>query len=117
MDYLRVRASFLVILVHVLEPAYALLPPHTFSRNVMAAAAGLGLSCNLLFMMLSGALLLGGREESVLQFYSRRFVRVLIPCFAYYLLYFFYVEGIFALSPGNWGSLIQSFLSNDSGQA
>ena len=105
MDYLRVLASFLVILVHVLEPAYALLPPHTFSRNVMAAAAGLGLSCNLLFMMLSGALLLGGREESVLQFYSRRFVRVLIPCFAYYLLYFFYVEGIFALSPGNWGSL------------
>ena len=71
---------------------YAQLPPHTFSRNVMAAAAGLGLSCNLLFMMLSGALLLGGREESVLQFYSRRFVRVLIPCFAYYLLYFFYVE-------------------------
>lgn len=116
MDYLRVLASFLVILVHVLEPAYAQLPPHTFSRNVMAAAAGLGLSCNLLFMMLSGALLLGGREESVLQFYSRRFVRVLIPCFAYYLLYFFYVEGIFALSPGNWGSLIQSFLSNDSGQ-
>ena len=39
MDYLRVLASFLVILVHALEPAYAQLPPHTFSRNVMAAAA------------------------------------------------------------------------------
>ena len=64
MDYLRVLASFLVILVHVLEPAYAQLPPHTFSRNVMAAAAGLGLSCNLLFMMLSGALLLEGRNPS-----------------------------------------------------
>ena len=116
MDYLRVLAALLVILVHVLEPAYALLPPHTFTRNVMAASAGLGLSCNLLFMMLSGALLLGGKEESVLEFYSRRFVRVLIPCFAYYLFYLFYVEGISALSPGNWGSLIQSFLSNDSGQ-
>ena len=116
MDYLRVLAALLVILVHVLEPAYALLPPHTFTRNVMAASAGLGLSCNLLFMMLSGALLLGGKEESVLEFYSRRFVRVLIPCFAYYLFYFFYVEGISALSPGNWGSLLQSFLSNDSGQ-
>jgi len=116
MDYLRVLAAFLVILVHVLEPAYALLPPHSFTRNVMAAAAGLGLSCNLLFMMLSGALLLGGKVESVLQFYSRRFVRVLIPCFAYYLFYFFYVEGISALSPGNWFSLVRSFLSNDSGQ-
>lgn len=116
MDYLRVLAAFLVILVHVLEPAYALLPPRSFTRNVMAAAAGLGLSCNLLFMMLSGALLLGGKEESILKFYSRRFVRVLIPCFAYYLFYFFYVEGISALSPGNWGSLVKSFLSNDSGQ-
>lgn len=116
MDYLRVLAALLVILVHVLEPVYAGLPPHTFAGSALAAAAGLGLSCNLLFIMLSGALLLGGKEESVLHFYSRRFVRVLIPCFAYYLLYFFYVDGISALHPGNWGSLIRSFLSNDSGQ-
>ena len=96
MDYLRVLAALLVILVHVLEPAYALLPPHTFTRNVMAASAGLGLSCNLLFMMLSGALLLGGKEESVLEFYSRRFVSGQTPHFwLVYIILMFYVAAPF----------------------
>ena len=115
MDWLRVLAVALVILVHVLEGAYPALPPDSLSRHIMAGTAGLGLSCNLLFLMLSGALLLGGKEEPLSRFYSRRFLRVALPCFAYYVLYTFYSNGISALAPGNWIHLIRGFLSGGNG--
>ncbi|MFQ9701300.1 MAG: hypothetical protein ACLR0U_00205 [Enterocloster clostridioformis] len=42
------------------KPAYALLPPHTFTRNDDGGPGWIvALSRNPLFMMLSGALLLG----------------------------------------------------------
>ncbi len=115
MDWLRVLAALFVICVHVMESAYEQLVPHTLSWEILAVLASLCLSCNLLFMMLSGALLLNGKEEPVLTFYKKRLSKVLIPCFAYYLFYRFYASGFSVFYPQNWKELIRSFLSNSSG--
>ncbi|MBS6644190.1 MAG: acyltransferase [Clostridiaceae bacterium] len=115
MDWLRVLAALFVICVHVMESAYEQLTPHTFSWEILAILASLCLSCNLLFMMLSGALILNGKDEPVLVFYKKRLSKVLIPCFAYYLFYRFYASGFSVFYPQNWKNLIQSFLSNSSG--
>lgn len=115
MDYIRVLAALLVIAVHVLESTYSQLTPHTPAWETLAFFASLSLCCNLLFMMLSGALLLNGKEEPVLVFYRKRLGKVLVPCFAYYVFYLFYASGLSALYPSNWGTLIRNFISNGSG--
>jgi len=45
------------------------------------------LSCNLFFVMISGALLLPVKGERCRDFFARRFIRVFIPLVVYYNLY------------------------------
>ena len=115
LDCIRVLAAVLVIAVHVLESTYSLLPAHSPAWEILAVLASLSLCCNLLFMMLSGALILNGKEEPVWVFYQKRLARVLIPCFCYYLFYLFYAYGFSVFYPPNWGNLIRGFISNGSG--
>ncbi|WP_243009222.1 acyltransferase [Clostridium sp. AM58-1XD] len=115
MDYLRVLAAVLVIAVHVMEPSYEKMELHDGTWLVMAVVTSIFCCCNLLFMMISGALLLNGREEPLFQFYKKRLLKVLIPCFAYYLFYCFYAYGSSALRPSNWYHLIQGFTANSTG--
>lgn len=116
MDYLRVLAAVLVIAVHVMEPTYQSLTPLSPAWTLLALLTSIALCCNLLFMMLSGALLLQNSEESLTGFYVKRALKVLLPFFAYYLFYQYYVFGISILLPSNWFSLLQEFLSNESGR-
>lgn len=88
LDYLRVLAAVLVILAHTCSPAVDLADAG-WKRFLLVCGLSLGLCCNLLYVMLSGALLLDGRnsrEEGVGSFYLRRASRVIIPLAAYYLL-------------------------------
>ncbi len=109
LDKLRFLAAFLVILVHSMEgTASAVLAGAALSPNSMPPVrwflltgfSSVGLCCNLLFVMISGALLLPWREESVGAFYQKRFSKVLIPLVLYY---FFYLRrsGLLSFSPSS----------------
>ena len=72
----------------------------------------LGLSCNVIYVMLSGALLLNSkREESVGIFYIRRASKVVIPLIAYYLLLLSLNDEVSFLPPQNLGSVWKRILT------
>ncbi|MCM1182443.1 MAG: acyltransferase [Roseburia sp.] len=103
LDYLRVLAAVLVILAHACSPMVALADAD-WKRLLLVCGLSLGLCCNLLYVMLSGALLLdarSGREESVGSFYLRRASRVMIPLAAYYLLLLSLNDEVAFLPPRN----------------
>lgn len=87
LDYLRVLAAVLVILAHTCSPMVDAADAD-WKRLVLVLGLSLGLCCNILYVMLSGTLLLGGSpdREGVLSFYIRRASKVIIPLIAYYLL-------------------------------
>lgn len=63
-------------------------------RNLVKGLGAAALSCNLLFVMISGALLLPFREETPGTFYRKRLSKVLIPLVCYYLFYLMNSNGI-----------------------
>ncbi len=86
-DYMRVLAAVLVILAHACSPMVELADAG-WKRFVLVCGLSLGLCCNLIYVMLSGALLLNADadRETVGSFYVKRASRVIIPLVAYYLL-------------------------------
>ncbi|MDE7321538.1 MAG: acyltransferase [Lachnospiraceae bacterium] len=88
LDYLRILAAVFVILAHTCSPMVDLADT-SWKKFVLVCGLSLGLSCNPLYVMLSGTLLLdtkGKQEERVGTFYVRRASKVIIPMIAYYLL-------------------------------
>lgn len=87
-DYIRTLAAILVIMMHTVGETYApkvgMGEPGYFILKLVLA---LSLVCNVLYIMLSGALLLQPKEESIGEFYKNRLGRVLIPTISYFLLY------------------------------
>lgn len=87
-DDIRLFAVISVIGTHVIESG------NSFSEGT-AAWIFLSLlsiifyNCNVLFAMLSGALILNQKEESLSSFYIRRASRVIIPMAAYYMIYLY----------------------------
>lgn len=105
-DYLRVLAVILVILAHSCSPMVDLADAG-WKRLVLVCGLSLGLCCNLLYVMLSGALLLNSGKnttESVAAFYIRRASKVIIPLIAYYLLLLSLNGEVHFLPPRNIGS-------------
>ena len=73
-DQLRFLATILVIMVHSMQSgAQTLLSLSGGAKTglwyVLTASAGLALCCNLLFLMISGALTLTWKEENTASFY------------------------------------------------
>lgn len=104
-DYLRTLAALCVIAEHSVCEAYTPNvslgdPGYGTLRFILA----LSICCNVLYIMLSGALLLVPREESFRDFYVKRLGKVLIPTVSYFLLYIFqgYQNEVFAdgIGPG-----------------
>lgn len=93
LDGIRTLAAFLVIAAHVLAP----LEGQPFHRDsplsylLFLGCMLFALTCNLLFFMLSGALLLPYREESAAVFIRKRFLKVVLPLLVYSI---FYVRGM-----------------------
>lgn len=106
LDFIRALAALLVIMMHsVIEtyaPSVSIGDPGYFTLKMVLA---ISLVCNALYIMLSGALLLQPKEESIKDFYKKRLTKVLIPTISYYLLYMFqgYPKEVF--KDGIWSGL------------
>ena len=86
MDVLRVIATVFVICVHTVALAKTTAAPGTLLFRVLEVFNYTFLSCNLFFVMISGALLLPVKGERCRDFFARRFIRVFIPLVVYYNL-------------------------------
>ena len=105
-DYIRVLAVVFVIAAHVVQ---------SDSEPAAGTSAFMFLNCNLLFVMLSGALLLNQKEEPVSVFYRKRIFKVVIPMAVYYLFYLYmglYQSGL--TDPKNLLDACRRFLSGPS---
>lgn len=112
-DYLRVLAVVFVILAHTCSPAVDLADAG-WKRLGLVCGLGLGLSCNLLYVMLSGALLLETRKnttEGVAAFYIRRASKVIIPLIAYYLLILSLNDEVHLLPPQQIGNAFKRIVT------
>lgn len=109
-DYLRVAATVFVIGVHTVSLASSMLERGTVSFQVLETFDFLFLSCNLLFIMISGALLLPVQGERVGVFFRKRFSKVAIPLVVYYIFYVCAKEGIQWISPNHWFALLKRIL-------
>ena len=136
LDRLRVLSVLLVVLTHIVERCPVASPGEGGSRAFVMLDMAL-LTCNALFILQSGALLLrgyaenteGGRPDNILAgpgmarpareslgaFYRRHLARLLIPWLIYYLIYLVAHEGWRALAPQKWPELIRHLVLNDLG--
>lgn len=110
LDKLRVLATVLVIAVHTVSLGSTLVPERSAVWYGFEISNYLFLCCNLLFIMISGALLLPVKGESAGQFYRKRFLKVLVPMVIYYILYVCAKEGFVWLRPDYWGVMLKRIL-------
>lgn len=118
-DYMRILASVLVILAHACSPMVTQLEETggaDWKRLVLVCGLSLGLTCNLLYVMLSGALLLRSsgaakNTENVASFYIRRASKVIIPLVAYYLLLLSLNDEVSFLPPKNIGTALKRIVT------
>ncbi len=87
LDAVRLFAAVLVIVVHVVEPLMMLFPLGSKYRIMATAVYLLALTCNPMFVMISGALLLPYREETLGTFLRRRMWKILLPLLVYAVFY------------------------------
>jgi surface polysaccharide O-acyltransferase-like enzyme len=86
----------------------------SWKRLVLVMGLSLGLCCNLIYVMLSGTLLLNAKsqkEESVISFYIKRASKVIIPLIAYYLLLLSLNDEVAFLPPKNIGSAFKRIVT------
>ena len=110
-DDLRVAATIFVIGVHTVSLAASMTEYGNISFRVLTIFNFIFLSCNLLFVMLSGALLLPVKNEPAGIFFRKRFTKVAIPLVVYYILYVVAKEGIDWLKPDHWLSMLRRILT------
>lgn len=110
-DELRCLASVLVILVHGMRAA-AQRPEIAGSAlwYGFVGGSGLGLCCNLLFVLISGALLIPYREEGIGTFYQKRLMKVAVPLAAYYIFYL-HRSGLVSFSLSSLGYAVKQILT------
>ena len=109
-DYLRVLATLFVILTHAIQADIAYGPVPTKDVLVLTLIYTLTLSCNLIFIMVSGALLLRDKNESTLDFYLKRIIKVVVPMFIYYLFYMWKHQQLQILSFNTILNVLKTFL-------
>lgn len=88
-DFIRVFAVISVITIHVLslDLVFAAGYENTLYYKTLDFIVWWCLNCNIIFVMLSGALLLPYKDETVLTFYGKRLSKIVIPLIVYYLWY------------------------------
>lgn len=113
LDYMRILAAVFVILAHACSPAVDRADAG-WKRLALVCGLSLGLCCNLLYVMLSGTLLLSAdpkKENGVLSFYIRRASKVIIPLIAYYLLILSLNGEVGFLPPENIGTALKRIVT------
>lgn len=86
-DAVRVLAAFLVITLHVTSSLQAMDPDGMGRRLLAIAVKNFSMTCNCLFFLISGALLLPYRNESAGTFFRKRFLKAALPLLVYSLFY------------------------------
>lgn len=117
MDYLRVIATVFVIGVHTVSLASSMSERGSMTFKVLECFDFFFLSCNLLFIMISGALLLPVQGESIGTFFKKRFTKVAIPLVVYYILYVCAKEGIEWIYPNHWFAMLQRIFTGAPNEA
>lgn len=111
LDYLRILAAVLVILAHCCSPMVDLADA-SWKRLILVCGLSIGLCCNLIYVMLSGNLLLTStKEEKVSVFYLRRASKVIIPLIAYYMLLLVLGKEVSLLPPKNIGAAFKRIMT------
>ena len=110
LDILRVLATIFVIAVHTVSLASSMVSPEQNSYFVLEIFYYIFISCNLLFIMISGALLLPVKKERCGTFFAKRFSRVAVPLVVYYIFYVAAKEGTMWLRPAYWKVLFLRML-------
>ena len=91
-DLLKVISILIVFMHHIMMDLYVVHPMHNLKILdilIIRPNMNLGMIACGLFVLISGATLaLKGREEEPIAFYKKRFVRVLVPFYIAYLIYF-----------------------------
>ena len=86
LDYLRAGATLSVICGHVVALAASMLPPYSPSCRILELFRFVFTISNMVFLMISGALLLPVQGERAGTFYRKRFLKVAVPMVVCYLL-------------------------------
>lgn len=110
LDELRMIATVFVIAVHTVSLGTVMVEERSAYWYGFEILNYLFLCCNLLFVMISGALLLSVENESAGTFYKKRFVKVCVPMVVYYILYVCAGEGFVWLLPDHWLMVIKRIL-------
>lgn len=87
-DYIRTLAAVLVITMHSICDIFV--PQVTrgdAGYGTLKFVLAVSLGCNVLYVMLSGSLILQPKDESIKDFYTKRMVKVIIPTLCYFGLY------------------------------
>lgn len=113
-DWLRILAVVLVIVTHTiqLDLADGLIADEA-ARYFLTVSYVSCLSCNLLYVMLSGGLLMSWREEKLSDFYLRRTARVVLPMAVYYLFYLWVTGQLENISLRAAGSVLVRLFQGD----
>ncbi len=88
-DYLRCLAVLFVIAFHNIGMDLILSPDlsGTVLYHNLDYVRWLCFTCNEIFIMISGALLIKYKDEGIIDFYKKRFLKIFIPLVVYYLFY------------------------------
>ncbi len=117
LDYMRIFATVCVILGHTCNPM-AGLPIGDWRKLLMSFLFTFAVNCNLLYVMLSGSLLLSSKKETGIgAFYLRRASKILLPLVLYYILYLRQNKVISLLPPENIGEGFRTILQGSSESA
>lgn len=113
-DWLRILAVVLVIVTHTIQldladgrvadekACYFLTVLYVFC-----------LACNLLYVMLSGGLLMPWREEKLSDFYLKRVARVVLPLFVYFVFYLWITGQLESISFKTVCGMLSSLFQGD----
>ncbi|MBR1453478.1 MAG: acyltransferase family protein, partial [Lachnospiraceae bacterium] len=91
-DLLKVISILIVFMHHIMMDLYIVHPMHNLKileTLILRPNMNLGMIACGLFVLISGATLaLKGREEEPVSFYKKRLIRVLVPFYIAYIIYF-----------------------------
>ncbi|SFH54417.1 Peptidoglycan/LPS O-acetylase OafA/YrhL, contains acyltransferase and SGNH-hydrolase domains [Pseudobutyrivibrio sp. OR37] len=116
-DYLRCVASIMVVAVHKIGADLAVaaeIQESNLYRNLDFTRL-LCCSCNVIFVMLSGALLLQYRDEKMIFFIKRRLSKIAIPLILYFYIYYLFFSADGNIEKVSIGVLIGRIISGKVG--
>lgn len=113
-DYLRILAVIMVIATHAIQRDIADgIIGNAPAQYIMTVLYMLCLACNVIYVMLSGALLLPYKEERLSDFYLKRVTKVVIPMFVYFIVYLWMKEELQDVNEQLLADVVKRFIRGE----